>query len=119
MVSHQELSTQQVCSYLMDFEDHFTSHEYQNVFWRSFEIYVNHALPLQSENTTNSDVEMDPNFDHESENEENEECNTDIQDEVGVAANLSGEIVPKNGQILDYIQRGSGLQQICLWEYVA
>jgi len=33
MISHQELSAQQVCSYLMDYEDHFTSHEYQNLFW--------------------------------------------------------------------------------------
>jgi hypothetical protein len=40
MVSHQELSAQQVCSYLMDFEDHFTSHEYCSIFWRSFEIYI-------------------------------------------------------------------------------
>jgi len=46
MVSHQELSAQQVCSYLMDFEDHFTSHEYRNIFWKSFEIYVDWVLPL-------------------------------------------------------------------------
>ena len=32
MISHQELSAQQVCSYLMDFEDHFTSHKYNNLY---------------------------------------------------------------------------------------
>ncbi|PBK86774.1 hypothetical protein ARMGADRAFT_1047805 [Armillaria gallica] len=36
MLSHQELSGQQVASYLMDFEDHFTSHEYQGLYWSSF-----------------------------------------------------------------------------------
>ena len=41
MISHQELSAQQVCSYLMDFEDHFTSHEYQNLYWTSFEKHIN------------------------------------------------------------------------------
>ena len=28
MISHQELSAQQVCSYLMGFGDHYTSHEF-------------------------------------------------------------------------------------------
>ncbi|KAG2152918.1 hypothetical protein DEU56DRAFT_868903 [Suillus clintonianus] len=32
MISHQELSAQQVCSYLMDFEDHFTSDEYRGLY---------------------------------------------------------------------------------------
>ncbi|KAJ7837860.1 hypothetical protein B0H14DRAFT_2293224, partial [Mycena olivaceomarginata] len=27
------LSSQQVASYLMDFEDHFTSHSYQTLYW--------------------------------------------------------------------------------------
>ncbi|KAJ6570659.1 hypothetical protein B0H10DRAFT_1629761, partial [Mycena sp. CBHHK59/15] len=33
MISQQELSEQQVASYLMDFEDHFTSHSYRNLYW--------------------------------------------------------------------------------------
>src|SRR5271163_1712438 len=45
MISHQELSAQQVCSYLMDFEDHFTSHEYKNLYWTSFEKFINDEQP--------------------------------------------------------------------------
>ena len=41
MISHQELSAQQVCSYLMGFEDHFTSHKFRNIFWTSFEKLIN------------------------------------------------------------------------------
>ena len=43
MVSHQELLAQQVCSYLMDFPDHFTSHNhnYVNLYWNSFERFIN------------------------------------------------------------------------------
>ena len=37
LVSHQELSAQQVASYLMDLEDHFTSHNFQPLYWTSFE----------------------------------------------------------------------------------
>ncbi|KAH7917509.1 hypothetical protein BV22DRAFT_1026194, partial [Leucogyrophana mollusca] len=45
MLSHQELSAQQVCSYLMDFEDHFTSHSYRSFFWTSFENRVEKQDP--------------------------------------------------------------------------
>ncbi|KAJ7162715.1 hypothetical protein C8R43DRAFT_819626, partial [Mycena crocata] len=41
MISNQELSAQQVVSYLMDFEDHFTSHTYTNLYWTSFEGFIN------------------------------------------------------------------------------
>ena len=40
LISHQERSAQQVVSYLMDFEDHFTSHRYVNVFWTTYEQFV-------------------------------------------------------------------------------
>ncbi|KAJ7199861.1 hypothetical protein GGX14DRAFT_340018, partial [Mycena pura] len=37
LISHQELSAQQVASYLLDYEDHFTSHKFAKLFWTSFE----------------------------------------------------------------------------------
>ncbi|KAH7931395.1 hypothetical protein BV22DRAFT_977647, partial [Leucogyrophana mollusca] len=45
MISHQELSAQQVCSYLLDYEDHFTSHSYRNFFWGNFERYIEQSDP--------------------------------------------------------------------------
>ncbi|KAJ7620672.1 hypothetical protein B0H17DRAFT_1164564 [Mycena rosella] len=45
MISSQELSSQQVVSYLMDFEDHFTSHRYTNLYWTSFEGFINSEDP--------------------------------------------------------------------------
>lgn len=45
MISHQELPSQQVASYLMDCEDHFTSHQYQNLYWTSFEKHINQEQP--------------------------------------------------------------------------
>jgi hypothetical protein len=41
MILQQEYSAQQVCSSLMDFEDHFTSHSYQKLYWTSFESFLN------------------------------------------------------------------------------
>ncbi|KAF8439961.1 hypothetical protein L210DRAFT_3352771, partial [Boletus edulis BED1] len=37
MISRQELSAQQVCSYLLAHGDHYTSHVYRNMYWSSFE----------------------------------------------------------------------------------
>ena len=50
--------------------------------------------------------------------EEGARYGMDIQDEVGIASNLSEEVIPKNGQVLDYMKRGKDLEQISLWEYV-
>ncbi|KAJ7685831.1 hypothetical protein B0H17DRAFT_844916, partial [Mycena rosella] len=45
LISKQELSAQQVVSYLMDFEDHFTSHKYVNLYWTSLEGFINKEEP--------------------------------------------------------------------------
>ncbi|KAJ7859497.1 hypothetical protein B0H14DRAFT_2222051, partial [Mycena olivaceomarginata] len=45
MLSQQELSSQQVASYLLDFEDHFTNHSYRNFYWTSFENFINKEDP--------------------------------------------------------------------------
>ncbi|KAJ7712896.1 hypothetical protein B0H14DRAFT_2645062 [Mycena olivaceomarginata] len=45
MISQRELAGQQVASYLMDFEDHFTSHSYRNLYWTAFESFINKELP--------------------------------------------------------------------------
>ena len=41
MISHQELSAQQVTLYLMEYEDYFTSHIYPNLYWTSFKAFIN------------------------------------------------------------------------------
>ena len=45
MISHQELSAPQVVSYLMDFEDHFMSHTFKNLFWTGFEKIIDEQDP--------------------------------------------------------------------------
>ncbi|KAJ7748830.1 hypothetical protein DFH07DRAFT_694802, partial [Mycena maculata] len=45
MIAKQELSSQQVVSYLMDFEDHFTSHKFNNLYWTGFESFINEEDP--------------------------------------------------------------------------
>ncbi|KAF9037305.1 hypothetical protein BDZ89DRAFT_884737, partial [Hymenopellis radicata] len=45
MMAQQELSSQQIASYLMEYGDHYTSHEYSNLFWRSFENIIEKQDP--------------------------------------------------------------------------
>ncbi|KAJ7683615.1 hypothetical protein B0H14DRAFT_2228325, partial [Mycena olivaceomarginata] len=45
MIANQELSAQQVVSYHMDFEDHFTSHKFTNLYWTGFEKFINEEDP--------------------------------------------------------------------------
>ncbi|KAJ3850145.1 hypothetical protein EV368DRAFT_45899, partial [Lentinula lateritia] len=45
MISQQELSAQQVCTYLLGLDDHFTSHEYQNFYWTSMENFLDYQQP--------------------------------------------------------------------------
>jgi hypothetical protein len=35
------IAGQLLVSYLMDFEDHFTSHSYRNLCWTAFEAFIN------------------------------------------------------------------------------
>ncbi|KAF8226876.1 hypothetical protein L208DRAFT_1201998, partial [Tricholoma matsutake] len=37
MISHQEMPAQVVALHLMDYGDHFTSHEFHWLYWTSFE----------------------------------------------------------------------------------
>ncbi|KAJ4478722.1 hypothetical protein C8J55DRAFT_394325, partial [Lentinula edodes] len=45
MISQQELSAQQVDTYLLDLEDHFTSHKYKNLYWAQIERLLDTELP--------------------------------------------------------------------------
>ncbi|KAF9642032.1 hypothetical protein BDM02DRAFT_3076087, partial [Thelephora ganbajun] len=45
MISHQELSAQQVAAYLVGGGDHYTSHRFRNLYWTSFETSVNNECP--------------------------------------------------------------------------
>ncbi|EIM79425.1 uncharacterized protein STEHIDRAFT_45631, partial [Stereum hirsutum FP-91666 SS1] len=45
MLSSQELSSQQVCAYLMETGDKYTSHKYSNLYWTSFEGIIESERP--------------------------------------------------------------------------
>ena len=123
MISQQELSAQQVMSYLLDLEDHFTSHHFQNLYWLNFEQYVKKHLPLVTENGTH-DSEPDLEESHalllESDMEmESEPLDESEHDEVRIGVTVDGHLIPRTSQIRDYIDRGPPLAHLSLWEYTS
>ncbi|KAG6895588.1 hypothetical protein C0992_000491 [Termitomyces sp. T32_za158] len=53
MISHQELSSQQVCHSLLGYEEKFASHEFRWLFWVQFEKYID-GLRLSPECCANT-----------------------------------------------------------------
>ncbi|KAJ7797838.1 hypothetical protein B0H14DRAFT_2618490 [Mycena olivaceomarginata] len=109
-----ELSGQQVASYLMDFEDHFTSHLYRNFYWTAFETFINQQIPSpecypskqsastpesveqpkeNQDSTLDNDETLSENSDDEGENEGDETpyLNTLLEPDSEIDANLSNE----------------------------
>ena len=122
MISHQELSSQQVMSYLLDLEDHFTSHQFNNLFWTTFEASVNSEDPSpECYNIRVKDDEtqtvVDNDGEHSSEDEpEDFSCSTNLNsavenpslddavdhDEVAISVNDNDQIVAHPSQFTDY-----------------
>ncbi|KAI9059156.1 hypothetical protein FKP32DRAFT_1547099, partial [Trametes sanguinea] len=132
ILSNQELTAQQVVSYLMDYEDHFASHKFTNLYWPSFERHIDasstHRLtfdrelsqpveaslpiedeadPLQLSDESGSDIDAESS---------DGDCNEDEED-VRIAAH-DGKIVELSSQLSDYVYRGDSLNDMSLWDFV-
>ncbi|PBK82429.1 hypothetical protein ARMGADRAFT_946589 [Armillaria gallica] len=97
MLSHQELSVQQVCSYLMDYEDHFKSYEFQGLYWTSYESYINSQDPspeydLVSDNEADKDDIAEHEDGHAVQDDDREDMVVN-EEEVIVSINLQGELI--------------------------
>jgi len=126
MVSHQEMSAQQVASYLMDYEDHFTSDSFSNLYWASFERFVDHDDPIDLGRTVG---EVDDPDDDEGVSEieeggedvgedESEPLGVDDQ-EVSISINEGGTVTELADQVSDYTLRPEEVSDLCLWDFVA
>lgn len=135
MISHQELSAQQVASYLMDYEDHFTSHQFRNLYWTSFETFINQQDPspecyynpnypaseLDSEN--NTEDSMGIGNDSESDDPENinltDNSHENESEEITVTVDATtNELAAKASQVADYQLQASQISNLSVWEFV-
>ncbi|KAF8232229.1 hypothetical protein L208DRAFT_1065801, partial [Tricholoma matsutake] len=105
MISHQELSSQQVMSYLLDFEDHFTSHEFNNLFWTTAEASINSKSP--SPECYSHRPPSNENQAHVSLSEDNIESENDKP------------IIAHPSQLTDYKYHSWSLDHLTLWDFCA
>jgi hypothetical protein len=140
MVSHQELSAQQVAAYLIGTGDHYTSHRFRNLYWTSFEADVNNERPspecYKARNVEESqNAEWDqPQCDNDdlSNNEEAEdgedetvaetsddETDANDEDEVRVAFSRTGDVFESSSQVTNYRFRAKELDHLSVWEFTS
>ena len=134
MISHQEMSAQQVASYLLDYEDHFTSHKFVNIFWTSFERYVNENDPSpecysmlsplvatpddpmqDSCETTTQNLDHDAEIEHEVTHSLMKD--TCFDEEITIRTDHDGAIIPRTSAVEDYVHRGESLHDVSVWDY--
>ncbi|OSC97384.1 hypothetical protein PYCCODRAFT_1448041 [Trametes coccinea BRFM310] len=138
ILSNQELSAQQVASYLMDYGDHFTSHRFANVYWPSFERYVDRVYKLPVNVDEHAEGEQPSEEEFTLTNDEpildditsppieqpidglndDEDINEFDEDEIRIGVH-DDNIIELSNQLADYLYRGSSLDEMCLWEFVA
>ncbi|KAJ7216237.1 hypothetical protein C8J57DRAFT_1096161 [Mycena rebaudengoi] len=139
LISQQELSGQQVASYLMDFEDHFTSHVYSNIYWTSLEHFIDLERPSPKcypsvaksvDDVRSSEVdpptrepvdsidEVLPTVEHRLEDYD-ESARPDLVDDVTLCMNKVGKFVATANQVADYQCHGDALLDLNVWDFVA
>lgn len=147
MISHQELSAQMVCSYLLDLGDNYTSHDYGNLYWHSFEGFIDRQTqeghkrstveanePMLIDEDGDEDIEItsdasynDESVGTDSDDEDSDDTisdsdpleRNDTDEDVRISSDQSGELVARAGQVVDYQMRGEALNGICVWDFVA
>jgi len=138
MVSHQEMSAQQVAAYLMGHEDHFTSHQFKCLYWAPFERFIErYSDEKLCPDKTGDVVELEVDNDEPDRTTRLESCNglivdevvpaeeeqsgadEDDEEEVAIRIDEDGNIAVLADQISDYTLRPQQLERVCLWDFVA
>ena len=134
LISHQEMSAQQVASYLMGYEDHFTSDRFNVLYWASFERYVERydvekLFPKHHDDGVDVDDESTSTAsDHASlgigddEHPTNDHCtdeSLDSEEEVSIRVDSGGNVMALADQVADYTMRPTEVHECCLWDFVA
>lgn len=142
IISHQELSGQQVAAYLKGYGDHYSSHKYRNLYWTAFERSVNADDPSpecyrscdssvdRDSPPTTRDVAFEP--DQPDTNGELDEVHsvasvggsesdndTNEDEDVTIAPTLEGNVVQCSTQVHDYRFRSLALSHLSVWEFVS
>eukprot|EP00732_Lithocolla_globosa_P000684 Lithocolla_globosa_v1_NODE_255_length_4802_cov_69.795660.p1 type:complete len:651 gc:universal NODE_255_length_4802_cov_69.795660:2633-4585(+) len=104
ILSQQELSAQQVISYLVGYPDHYTSHTFQRLYWNDIDGWATRQEDPSLDDKERFKLSQVP--------EEEDEFSDDDN---------AGEVKPlvQHNQRLDYMYRGQELEDMSVYEFVA
>ena len=141
IISHQELSGQQVAAYLKGYGDHYSSHKYQNLYWTAFEKSINaddpspecyclHENSIQGQGCPLSSPEPGPELDHPDVDGELDGVRLIIKDaesdndtkedeDVMITATQEGNIIQCSTQVHDYHFCSSALSHLSVWDFIS
>eukprot|EP00732_Lithocolla_globosa_P000954 Lithocolla_globosa_v1_NODE_391_length_4199_cov_7.277027.p1 type:complete len:544 gc:universal NODE_391_length_4199_cov_7.277027:1691-60(-) len=124
--SQQELSGQQVISLLMGWEDHYTSHKFENLYWndiwRVSASEENEVDDIDHEDDYKSnDEEDDNNSDEESSDDETFSYDKDetFTLEAETKSDIGENKITTHNQRMDYIYRPVEFEHLSIYEFVA
>lgn len=139
MLSHQELSGQQVTSYLQGFSDHFTSHRYSTFSWTALKRYLDHLdpspkcytssahntenneenIPTDASNLNVTDVDPQPDPDHlVSDDKHSTLIDDEPEDQVAVDVSPHGSLIMKGNFVSNYVCCGKLFSELTVWDFV-
>lgn len=127
MISHQELSAQQVALYLLGLGDHYTTHRFRQLWWTSFERAVEQLDPEKRHGLCDIGAELpvSPDSLHRDVQPTSSTCTHDdmnswpiFQEDEVVIDVRNEELVAKSGAVADYLFRGSAFDDISVWDFV-
>jgi hypothetical protein len=144
VLSHQELSGQQVAAYLKGHGDHYSSHKYRSMYWTAFERSIDTEDPSpecynpqspdgsDGKETTDGSEESgdDPNPNELPDVGEGENVAVTVQEtdvlffdeedgDVTIAATHNGSVVQCSSQVHDYRFRALALNHLSVWQFVS
>ncbi|THU94167.1 hypothetical protein K435DRAFT_668842, partial [Dendrothele bispora CBS 962.96] len=102
MLSHQELSAQQVAAYLMGYGDYYSSHQFRPLFWTSFEKFIDDQF--HSKECYPSEAQEKPTVSSNLQTEQHQEggcdSNTTAHPEEGLEENDESDVENDDGSVL-------------------
>jgi hypothetical protein len=134
VLSHQELSGQQVAAYLKGYGDHYSSHKYRNLYWTAFERSVEIEDPspeCYQQDTSMAKIDERSVSSEEFDDSEDNEIPDDVSntmlsaidegegDDVTIAVAKSGTVVQCSSQVHDYRFRAFELRHLSVWQFIS
>ncbi|CAF4180729.1 unnamed protein product, partial [Rotaria sp. Silwood2] len=118
LASQQELSGVQVASYLMNWDDHYTTHRFQDLFLIQTERFLQaqlnetraqQKLETAAQNVIDNDIYDDEAIDNDNNDEEHFQIQSTEHDKKYVLVNIR----------IDFQYRSDNLNRLCLYDFVS